>query len=85
MRLQVVLCLPCIWNNVLRPPLIKSRVWAKREEREREKEDGRAEEDDGGCGGDRDAAAADEEEEGKSERAAEREGDLSASVHVVVT
>ena len=46
----------------------------------------RAKEDDGGCGGDRDAAAAaDEEEEGKSERAAEREGDLSASVHVVVT
>ena len=43
----------------------------------------RAKEDDGGCGGDRDAAA--DEEEGKSERAAEREGDLSASVHVVVT
>ena len=72
--------LPGIWNNVRRPPLIKSRVWAKREERE--KEGGRAEEDDAGCGGDRDAAA-DGEEEGKSERAAEGEGDLSASVHVV--
>ena len=29
-------CRVFIWNNVLRPPLIKSRVWAKREERQNE-------------------------------------------------